>query len=122
MKSCSQCKVLVNTERKTCPLCFTLLNIVDGKEALLVPYPKYQSKPVRYNVFYRVLVFLSIIATFICVLVNIFTYKENHNLWSLVVIAGFLYLWILFRSTLRGTGNIPRRLVIQMLTLSSLIY
>ena len=122
MKSCSQCKVLVNTERKTCPLCFTLLNNVDGKEALLVPYPKYQSKPVRYNIFYRVLVFLSIIVTFVCVLVNIFTYKENHNLWSLVVIAGFLYLWILFRSTLRGTGNIPRRLVIQMLTLSSLIY
>ncbi len=122
MKKCPQCQVEVNTERKTCPLCFALLQPGEGETPQLTPYPKYRSRAVRYNVFFRILTFLSIITAFVSIVVNVLTYRDHGKLWSLVVLAGLFYLWVLFRSTIRGYGNVPRRLVIQMLTLSALLY
>lgn len=122
MKKCIECKVLVNTERKTCPLCFTLLQNNESQAAQLTLYPKYRSKTVRYNIFFRFFAFISIITIFVSVLINIISFRENRTLWSLIIVASLLYLWILFYSTIRGKGNIPRRLIIQMLTLSSLLY
>jgi len=122
MKECQACKILVNTERKTCPLCFTILKPAQEETKEFNPYPKYQSKVVKYNYYYRGIVFLSIIAILTSVIVNIITYKENKNLWSLVVIAGISYFWILLRSTIHGEGNIPRRLLTQMLMLALLLF
>ncbi|MCK9537154.1 MAG: DUF6320 domain-containing protein [Bacilli bacterium] len=122
MKKCTECKVLVNTERKTCPLCFTLLRNLEAQSTQLTLYPKYRSKTVRYNIFFRILAFLSIVTVFVSVSINIINYRENRNFWSLIIVASLIYLWILFRSTIRGNGNIPRRLIIQMLTLSVLLY
>lgn len=122
MKKCVQCQVSVNTERKTCPLCFALLRASEEPSQQLTPYPKYRSRAVRYNVFFRILAFLSIIASFVSVLINLITYRDSGKLWSLVVVASLIYMWILFRSTIRGQGNVPRRLLIQMLTLSALLY
>lgn len=122
MKRCPKCKVFVNTERKTCPLCFAFLQDGDGPDEKLTPYPKYKSKIFKYNLFFRSLVFFSIIGIFVSVVVNVLTYRDNPNPWSIIVISGLLYFWILLRSTVRREGNIPRQLMVQSLTLSLLLY
>jgi hypothetical protein len=113
--------VLVDTDRKTCPLCFDILQNVDDKPVLNPTYPKPTPTPAHYNVFIRIVTFFTIIGIFSSVLVNIFTYRESKTLWSVIVILGLLYFWVLLKSTFRVKSNVPMRLVLQMLTLSLLV-
>lgn len=121
MKKCLKCNVLHNTTRKSCPLCFEILQDIDGKAYLGPEYPKPTPTPEKYNVLLRIITFLSIVAIFSSVLVNILTYKNSKSLWSLIVVLGVLYFWVLLRSTFKAKSNVPMRLVIQMITLSILV-
>jgi hypothetical protein len=118
MKKCVKCNVLHNTTRKSCPLCFEILQDVDGQNYQGPEYPKPTPIPEKYNVLLRIITFLSIVAIFSSVLVNILTYKNSKSLWSLIVVLGVLYFWVLLRSTFKAKSNVPMRLVIQMVTLS----
>lgn len=121
MKKCSRCNLLFNTTRKSCPLCFEILQDHDGKEFQGPDYPRPETETAPYNVLLRIITFLSVIAIFTSVLVNALTFKNTKTLWSLIVILGVLYFWVLLRSTFRAKSNVPMKLVIQMLMLSILI-
>ncbi len=121
MKKCHKCNLLFDTNRKSCPLCFEILQDQDGKELQGPAYPKPTPYRPKYNVLLRIITFFTIIAIFSSVVVNALTYRQNKSLWSLIVILGLLYFWVLLRSTFRAKSNVPLRLVIQMLTLSILV-
>lgn len=120
MKKCKHCNLFHDTDRKTCPLCFEILEIVDDKEVINPPYPNPKTPQPRYNVFLRIITFITIIGIFSSVLINAITYRKTPTLWSVIVVLGLLYLWVLLRSTFRSKSNVPMRLVLQMLTLSIL--
>jgi hypothetical protein len=69
----------------------------------------------------RIIAFLSVIAVFVSALVNALTYSKTKTLWSLIVVLGVVYFWVLLRSTFKAKVNVGLKLVIQMLMLSSLV-
>jgi len=122
MKKCHKCNVLVDTERKTCPLCFEILKLTDDESVSASPYPKPENTIVVRSIFLRVMSFLTIIGVIGAVAVNFVTFKLNPTYWSLIVVMAVGYFWILIKSTFRGNGNVPMRLVVQMIALSILTY
>lgn len=121
MKKCSKCNLLHNTTRKSCPLCFEILEDLDGKDFQGPDYPRPVPEPSSYNVLLRIIAFLSVIAVFVSALVNALTYSKTKTLWSLIVVLGVVYFWVLLRSTFKAKVNVGLKLVIQMLMLSSLV-
>lgn len=118
MKICKKCQVKINTERKTCPLCLGILTSLDD-QVYENQYPKPSFVPEKRNIFIRILSFLTILAILASILINIATYHQTKTLWSLIVIIGIGYFWILLKSTFRRKTNVPLRLVIQMVALSA---
>ena len=120
MKECSQCKVKVNTPRKTCPLCGQIL-IDDSKgKAEENLYPSYEYPNKKHNTAVRILLFLSIISITISATINILTFMGSY--WSIYVVLGVLYGWILLRATILSHQNIAGRLLLQLFTLSIITY
>ncbi|MDD3999791.1 MAG: DUF6320 domain-containing protein [Bacilli bacterium] len=120
MKKCNSCNLKFETKRKSCPLCFETLQSL-SEDIVQPAYPKLEKEPHKYNVLLRISTFLTILAIFASILINLFTYKQFRSLWSIIVILGVLYFWVLLRSTFRAKNNVPMRLVIQMLMLSILV-
>lgn len=121
MKRCQKCNVNVNSIRKTCPLCGEILS--DGKESSsnYNLYPRYNFEEKKMNIVLRILLFFSIVTIFVVVLINVLTYRNSQSLWSIYVVMGVVYGWILLRSTILSRRNIAGRLLIQMLTLSAIV-
>ncbi len=119
MKKCSKCKVEVNTIRKTCPLCGQFLENPE-KEEFIELYPAYVNETKKINIFLRILLFISITVISVSLLVNLLTYDGVY--WSFYVIIGVIYAWILWRSTIKSQRNVASRLLIQMITLSLMVY
>lgn len=120
MKKCNKCNVEVNSTRKTCPLCLSVLES-DGKEYdKLYPAPKYL--PRKKGLFMRLLAFFSVMSVFICAIINFMTYEKGQTIWSVLVLFNVAYFWLLLKSTFKKKGNIPVRLVIQNIAISLLLY
>ena len=64
MKHCPNCGIDVNTDRITCPLCRSTLDTLDNPkmEVIYQPYPKFKEREKRRRLFFKILVFLSIVA------------------------------------------------------------
>lgn len=121
MKKCLECKVYVDTERKTCPLCGSVLE-GNENESTSVGYPKYQQLPKKKNYVLRTFVFLTITGILVCALINFLTYSETPVLWAAYPIIGSIYMWILIRFTIISRKNASFKLLIQMITLSLVVY
>lgn len=120
MKRCNKCNVEVNSIRKTCPLCLSVLEFDDKEYEKRYPTPKFL--PTKKSLLLRILSFLSIVGIFVSVVVNIMTYDEGENLWSVIVMFNVGYFWLLVKSTFKKAGNIPVRLVVQTIAISLLVY
>ena len=119
MKTCNKCKVNVNSDRKTCPLCGEILAEGAEKSTDTSLYPKYVHFEEHRSLLLRILLFISILVTFTTVIVNLLTSKTID--WSIYVFLGVCYAWILWRSTIISTRNIAGRLLIQMLAVSTVV-
>ena len=119
MKKCLKCNLEVNSVRKTCPLCLSILESDEKQYEKHYPSPKFL--PIKKNLVLRILAFLSIIGIFASIVINYMTYKKGDNLWSVIVIFNIAYFWLLVKSTFRKEGNIPVRLVIQTIAISLLL-
>lgn len=115
MKRCLKCQVNVSTTRKTCPLCGNFLENSSNEE-VLTSYPPYEPVVRKRNIFLRILLFICLVGSSISVVVNLLNY--NGQLWSLDVIVGAIYIWILFKSTILSKRPIAGKLVIQMIFIS----
>ncbi len=114
MKYCNKCHIKVQSSNDNCPLCQGI--ILDGPSDDVFPFVPTVYK--KYSFFFRLLVFISLSISAICVLINILLPTEVY--WSVFVLAGFACLLILLRITIDKHKNIPRTILWQVVTISIL--
>lgn len=122
MKECPRCKVHILTNRMTCPLCTAVLK-PSSKETSLVPskFPPYKpSDAIKRNFVLRLLLFISIVIGGVSLLVNLLLIETG--LWSLIVISGIIYLWILIKYTIMTNYNISLRLLFQAIAVTIFVF
>jgi len=121
MKQCPKCEVNINTNRKTCPLCYEKLTDLDKEKLEHSIYPEYRQPKKKTNFFFRSAIFLAIAAMIITALVNIVTYKEEGGWWSFYVLVSMAYFLVLIKYSIISRGNPAKKIVIQMIALSILV-
>lgn len=121
MKHCDKCQVDVSTKRQTCPLCGDFLHETEPKkEILLNEYPPFVPIVKEYNVLLRIIYFIGFCGIIISALVNFFTY--DGVTWVIYVTLGVLYLFILLKNTIMSRKPVARKLIVQMIVLSAILY
>jgi len=122
MKKCQQCNLLVNTNGLLCPLCGSELIPQDPSKAPLL-YPVF-SEPKRgklkLNFVAKIFLFISIVATAVCILVNVLTWDGLP--WSLIVFGGIITAWLLIGLPLMGQMNLNFMLIDQMIGVQLYVY
>ncbi len=102
MKYCRKCALKINTRQQFCPLCACDLSDAEtdggrttsgegnetGTEYDLYPL---SSDGIKYDLTFRIFLFLTIIVVCSCVLINILAY--DGMLWSLIVAGGVGFAW-----------------------------
>jgi len=119
MKHCVKCNVDVDTKRMTCPLCRDVLVEVNNELFHEEPYVGFALKKEKFHMARKIFLFLSFMACTICAVVNFLTYKGTF--WSLVVVVGILYLWVLVKGTIISRRNIALKLVLQSLAIGLIL-
>jgi hypothetical protein len=115
MKVCDACNVTVIAPRTRCPLCSAALTAREGDDGREV-YPLLPTSYNKYERFFRVLMFVSVAACVICVGVNLF--KPQGGWWSLIVVAGSLYMWIGLIYGVRRLHRLGRAILYQLVALA----
>ena len=118
MKRCDQCGFHVDNPLEHCPLCYATLLRVDGQLEVL-SYPDLSKKVVRYNIIWRALLVLSIMAGSICLTINWLTNRDFW--WSLLVIVSILYIWITVGTAIRRRTKIGFNILVQVINLLFLV-
>ena len=114
MKYCEKCRVNVEGNFAFCPLCQNELRDLGGENQEYFPYvPTIYH---QYNVLFRILILLSIVAGVTCVTINLLF--PDSGWWSLFVIAGLVCLWISLSIGIRKRKNIPKNTMYQVVILS----
>ena len=125
MKWCEHCKLKINTDRNVCPLCFNSLKEVNDGQVINKDYRAYPSrkdKKRKPRIAYKIFLFLCIISVIVSAIINFTTHKEGGSWWCLYVLFGVLYIFTLVRGTILSKIYIIKRLVIQEIVFSILIY
>jgi hypothetical protein len=115
MKHCPNCGIDVNTDRITCPLCRNTLDTLDNPkmEVIYQPYPKFKEREKRRRLFFKILVFLSIVACILGIGINYLTFdKDNPSYWCLIVIGSVIVAWFFGRGMFISKGNFGKRLTL----------
>ncbi len=121
MKKCSKCNVTVNTNYKTCPLCFNELSETQGEVNEM--FKSRELEPKKNNVkklLTKIFLFISLVAIIVCLTVNLMV--KPLPLWSLLVALGIVYVWILVLHTIISKRNIFEKIVLQIGTLIGLLF
>lgn len=117
MKYCNYCKLHVNGEREHCPLCKNRLTepvkALDDRGEI---FPYIQTYYERYGMFYRIMLFLSVVVMVISIMLNILL--KVGVMWSLAVAAGIGCLWISILIAMFKRKNISKNLLWQMVFIS----
>ena len=120
MKYCPSCKVFINNDRKTCPLCYHVLEN-DDKELDFQKYPMYKHKR-RLTLFTKIMLFISIIIILASVITNaVLIVNGIDYYWSIIVIAGIIYLWIILKYVFSNIGVITSKIMSTSLVTSLIL-
>lgn len=121
MKKCENCGVNVNTSHNTCPLCNRELVDIGGKKPsdVFKPYEQVQENKTK-QILYKLFMFLSIIAISVCVAINLLT--QVLPLWSLIVIIGIVYCWVLIVHTILSRRSIFEKIFLQIGVILALLF
>ena len=122
MKYCKNCKVKIDGERNYCPLCFREVESIDDKTSTpLFSERKTNETNVQRGLFVtKLFVFMSVCAISICLLVNYFTGFKS--LWSLSVVSGITYVWILISHTIISRRGIFEKVLFQLLGIMFILW
>lgn len=106
MKKCEKCNISINTPKKQCPICFNELDgEYDSENPQNFNLERYSDNTTKKNILLlQIFTFLTIVICTVCLFVNFLTTKNVW--WSVIVIIGLFYVWILVRHTIlsrRGT-------------------
>ncbi len=92
MNRCNKCNVDVYQSDSRCPLCKTPFEEYNEENNAVVRYPEYQRLIKRRSKLWKVPTFVSIVAIFITVYINIFTYNQGDILWAGIVTTALIYI------------------------------
>lgn len=110
MKTCIKCHVRVTDSTDVCPLCKSVLSEPRGPASKnAFPTPEIDSK--QYHFLKRLLIFLSVIAGSASLFINFITY--DGFLWSLITVAGILYLWAVISHSVANHINVASKILVQ---------
>ncbi|MET1247690.1 DUF6320 domain-containing protein [Sporolactobacillus sp. STCC-11] len=114
MKYCEKCKVSIRGKDTNCPLCQNRLSGTDEEEL----YPFVPTIYRQYELFFKLLIFSTIMIGVLCVAVNLILPDSGY--WSLFVVVGIACFWISLIYALQKKGNIPNNITAQVFILSLL--
>lgn len=122
MKYCPHCHVHVNTERKTCPLCF---HVLEEKEepSFYQPYHPYERPPRSQEIFMRIVLYLVIVAIIASTVINLATLGQTTGVrwWSFMVDVSAIYTYFFITTMIKGKRNMAVRFLLQIFLLSFLL-
>ncbi len=121
MKYCNECKMSVDTDKNYCPLCGDQLAVLTSERAIEFPVSKGGGKNSKITLASRIYFGLALLATIICGVVNIATFKILPIRWSVVAGAGSFYSWYLLSKCILKKGNATKILFKQLVTVSVLL-
>lgn len=112
MKKCKFCNINITDDNNVCPLC---------KKRLESSSITYQTYPIianikKYNIAINIMVIISIVAIFTCILVNLLT--SRHFLWCILCIIGIIYSWITTMYSIKINTNIASHVLLQCICIS----
>ena len=120
MKHCRECNIDIDTNRVTCPFCRDILDEKNNEKTKMESYESYKESPYKNHTVRKIFLFISLIAIFVCVLVNFLTFSGSF--WSLFVVGGIFYLWILIRFTIMSRQNIALKLLLQAIGIGLILF
>lgn len=115
MKFCDKCGVTVEGNRQACPLCQAELRVLDGRSEETFPVIPTVYK--KHNLFFRILIFISVAACVISVLINVMV--PTSVWWSLFVLAGIGCMWVTLAIVVNKRRNIPKCMLYHAVLLSA---
>ncbi len=110
MRTCARCKINVTDPSSVCPLCKSVLIDFDGAETQYA-YPPAEIDIKKYHFMKRLLIFLSVAAGAASLVINFLLY--DGFLWSLITLAGILYLWAVISHSVANHINIASKILVQ---------
>ena len=90
MKKCNFCNVMIKDQTDHCPLCG---GVLEGDDPGINTYPNVLKKEKAVSFIFRLMVFISIIASTVCIATNVATGVSVA--WSLIVTFSFLYVLLI---------------------------
>ncbi len=118
MKTCNRCHVNILDDATICPLCKSVLCEKDG-----IPgeptYPDTESNLRSFTIFKRIILFFSIVAGVVSILINYFFY--NGVLWSLITTAAIIYFWAAIIFAVKNHANLASKILVQAICASALL-
>ena len=114
MKYCDKCKVSIVGKHDKCPLCQGLVagEVTDN----VFPYVPTIYK--KYSLFFRLLIFISLVISSICILIDVMV-PTGVN-FSIFVVAGFACLILILRVAINRHRNVPKTILWQVVVISIL--
>lgn len=110
MRTCSKCRIKVKDPSPVCPLCKSVLTNFEGPET---PYafPASDIDSKQFHFLKRLLIFLSVVVGTASVVLNFLVY--DGFLWSLITVAGILYLWAVISHSVANHINVASKILVQ---------
>ncbi len=115
MKICEKCKVEVRTEKNSCPLCGYSLEAAENKAATDV-FPEIPTLYQRYNLFFRILFFVTAVVVITAIVVNLIIIETG--MWFLFVVLGAVTLWISLVTIIKKKNNLQKNIIYHVLIVS----
>lgn len=110
MKRCPHCKVRIRDEHTVCPLCAGILE--DKGEPSEDVFPHIPTIYQEFNIFIRILIMISIVGVVASFAINLIFTRES--LWSLLVAAGVVSMWISLFFIIRNRNNVAKTILWQV--------
>ena len=124
MNRCKSCGVFVKTNKKTCPLCGDVLDVItnDSYEFL---YPKFEVKASKENLTLRLLTLLSIIGIVVSLTVNYLLNPikdlksfDITKYWSIVSLISVITINVIVKYMILSKDNFAKRLIVTSIFVS----
>lgn len=100
MKKCYKCNVFINSKVQKCPLCKGSIEEEGTEENVFPIIPNIYK---RHKLFFKCLLFISILGSILCTIINYLVSKQIS--WAWFVIAGIISFWVTFITGIKKRNN-----------------
>ena len=121
MKYCKRCKIQTSDEQLSCPLCYNELEKIND-ENITSFYPKRkEDEKLKHSEYFLTKLFtvISICIVATCIFINVLTFTGS--VWSLLIAACVVYLWILIAHTIISKSSVFEKIMYQIIGLTAVL-